>query len=152
MPVGSGEGLARQYKHFEKGEIVDDRDAVIFTAAEIDGLIALSNRLGSTITSQLRSAFSGERLGFANRDDHRRIILEPHTYRLGLNIGVQPERAEALLDQSDGGLPQRFIWVPATDPGITADPPPAPPRWSSIPPISPGTEAASRFPIKWHGK
>jgi Protein of unknown function (DUF3987) len=124
--LGSGEGLVHQYAHFEKGQIVRDRNAVIFVSPEIDGLTALHSRQGSTLTSQLRSAFSGERLGFSYADRTRRIPLEAHSYRLGLVVGVQPERAAALLDQSDGGTPQRFVWLPATDSGVTADPPATP--------------------------
>jgi hypothetical protein len=68
----------------------------------------------------------GERLGFSYADPTRRIILEAHSYRFGLIVGVQPERAGVLINDEEGGTPQRFIWLPATDPGITADPPPTP--------------------------
>jgi hypothetical protein len=124
--LGSGEGLTHQYAHHAKGEIVHDRNAVIFTVAEIDGLTALQARQGSTLTPQLRSAFNGERLGFSYADPSRRIPLGAHSYRLGLLAGVQPERASPLLDQADGGTPQRFIWLPSTDPTLKTDPPPAP--------------------------
>lgn len=124
--AGSGEGIAHQYAHHEKAKIVWDRKAVLFTSAEIDGLAALQSRQGSTLMPQLRSAFLGERLGFAYADPTRRIPMEAHSYRLGLIIGVQPERAAALLDQSDGGTPQRFVWLPSTDPGLVDDPLPAP--------------------------
>jgi hypothetical protein len=124
--LGSGEGITHQYAHHTNREIVHDRNAVIFTAAEIDGLTALQARQGSTLTPQLRSAFNGERLGFSYADPSRRIPLGAHSYRLGLLAGVQPERAAPLLDQTDGGTPQRFIWLPSTDPTLTADTPPAP--------------------------
>jgi hypothetical protein len=68
----------------------------------------------------------GEALGFAYANATRRISLEAHSYRLGLVVGVQPERAGALLDGSDGGTPQRFVWLPATDPNLTANPDPEP--------------------------
>jgi hypothetical protein len=128
-PAGSGEGLTHQYAHFSQktGEVEWDRTAVIFTAPEVDVLTALHTRQGSTLSPQLRAAFSGERLGFAYVDRTRRLMLAPHSYRFGFVVGVQPERAAALLEQqSAGGMPQRFIWLPATDQGITADPPEAP--------------------------
>jgi hypothetical protein len=126
-PLGSGEGITHQYAHYERKEgVVRDRNEVLFSTAEIDTVAAIATRQGSTLTSQLRSAYMGERLGFSYADPTRRIILEAHSYRFGLVVGVQPERAAVLIDQSDGGTPQRFIWLPATDPGITADPPPTP--------------------------
>jgi hypothetical protein len=128
-PVGSGEGIAHQYAHRERGGITRDRDSVLFTVPEVDTLTALGQRQGSTLLSQLRSAFSGERLGFGYADATRRIPIERHTYRLGLTLGVQPEKAGPLILDSDGGTPQRFIWLPATDPTITSEPPPTPSQW-----------------------
>jgi hypothetical protein len=124
VPLGSGEGIARQYKSKEDGPL--DHNAVIFYAAEIDGVAAQANRNGSTLVAQLRAAFSGEDLGFAYRNDKTRLILKENSYRFGLVAGIQPERARWLIDQSDGGTPQRFIWFPVADLGITADPPAEP--------------------------
>lgn len=120
--TGSGEGIAHCYAHIEKGEQVNDRRSVLFTVPEIDALSAISSRQGSTLLSQLRSAFSGERLGFSYADRSRRLLLERHAYRLGMIVGVQPERAAGLLADADGGTPQRFIWLPATDQAITHQP------------------------------
>jgi hypothetical protein len=132
VPLGSGEGIAHQYAYREKGnpDIVWIRNHVTFSTSEIDAIAALTNRSGSRLSSQLRAAYMGERLGFSYADAFKRIILPPHSYRFGLVVGVQPERAGFLLDQSDGGFPQRFIWSPAIDPAITANPPPDPgPMW-----------------------
>lgn len=117
--VGSGEGIAHQYAHIEKGEQVNDHRSVLFDVPEVDALSAISNRQGSTLLSQLRSAFSGEKLGFSYADRTRRLALERHNYRLGMIVGVQPERGAGLLNDADGGTPQRFIWLPATDTAIT---------------------------------
>jgi hypothetical protein len=124
--TGSGEGIAHCYAHIERGEQVSDRRSVLFTVPEIDALSAISARQGSTLLSQLRSAFSGERLGFSYADRSRRLLLERHAYRLGMIVGVQPERAAGLLADADGGTPQRFIWLPATDQAISHTPPPEP--------------------------
>ena len=114
--VGSGEGIPHLYAHREKGGIVRDRDAVMFTISEIDTLAALGSRQGATLLPQLRSAWSGEQLGFGYADPTKRIPIHAHTYRMTVSAGVQPARSGALLDDSDGGTPQRFLWFPTTDP------------------------------------
>jgi hypothetical protein len=130
---GSGEGIGHQYAHHVRREGRDelerDRDAVLFSAPEVDSLAAVWGRQGATLGPQLRSAYFGERLGFGYADARRRIILEPHSYRLGLIIGVQPARAALLLSDAEigGGTPQRILWLPTQDPRISADPPPSPP-------------------------
>lgn len=129
--VGSGEGIAHLYAHREKREIVRDRDAVLFTIPEVDNLTALGSRQGATLLPQLRSAWSGESLGFAYVDPTKNLRIERHTYRLGLLLGVQPGRAAPLLEDADGGTPQRFLWMPTTDPDMPEQPPaePAPMDW-----------------------
>lgn len=124
--VGSGEGIGHLYAHREKGEVVRDRDAVLFTVPEVDNLTALGNRQGATLMPQLRSAWSGERLGFSYADKNKALPIERHTYRMGLVLGVQPGRAAPLLDDSDGGTPQRFVWLPTTDPEAPDMPPATP--------------------------
>ncbi len=57
----------------------------------------------------------GERLGHCFVDaeepvDHRR------GYQASPVVGVQPERADVLLDDTAGGTPQRFVWLPTTYP------------------------------------
>lgn len=127
--VGSGEGIGHLYAHREKGEVVRDRESVLFTVPEVDNLTALGNRQGSTLLPQLRSAWSGERLGFSYADPAKRLPIPRHTYRMGLVLGVQPGRAGPLLDDVDGGTPQRFVWLPTTDPEAPEVPPPTPPPW-----------------------
>ncbi len=124
--VGSGEGIVHQYAHRERQEIIRDRDQVHFTVPEVDGLVAQGKRQGATLMSQLRSAWSGEPLGFSYADSTRRIPIGRHSYRFTLTLGVQPGRAADILDDADGGTPQRFIWLPVIDPDVTATPPPAP--------------------------
>lgn len=129
--VGSGEGIGHLYAHREKGEVVRDRDAVLFTVPEVDNLVALAGRQGATLLPQLRSAWSGEKLGFAYADKAKALPLNRHTYRLGLVLGIQPGRAAPLLEDADGGTPQRFLWMPTDDPGVPDEPPvaPAAPLW-----------------------
>lgn len=130
--VGSGEGIGHLYAHREKGEVVRDRDAVLFTIPEVDNLTALAGRQGATLLPQLRSAWSGERLGFAYADKNKALPIMRHTYRMGLVLGVQPGRAGTLLDDADGGTPQRFLWMPTSDRDAPDQTPecPAPWRWT----------------------
>ncbi|MBF5081384.1 bifunctional DNA primase/polymerase [Quadrisphaera sp. INWT6] len=120
--VGSGEGIGHLYAHREKGGVVRDRTSVLFTVPEVDTLTALGSRQGATLLPQLRSAWSGEALGFAYADPTKRLPIEGHTYRMAVVLGVQPGRAAGLLEDSDGGTPQRFVWLPVTDPTIPAEP------------------------------
>lgn len=116
--VGSGEGIAHGYKRRVKGELewLDDNHAVLFSVPEIDSLAAQGDRKGATLMPQLRSGWTGEQLGFGYADPTKRILIEAHQYRLCLVAGIQPARAGCLLDDADAGTPQRFLWLPATDP------------------------------------
>jgi hypothetical protein len=146
LPVGSGEGLVKAYAHRERMETatgdkewqtVQDRQSIVFDVSEVDQLAALSGRTGSTLMNQLRSAYSGELLGSSYADPEKAVTLEPHSYRLALIVGVQPRRSGAILSESDGGTPQRFVWMPAADPLVPTTSPAepesltvAPVRWS----------------------
>jgi hypothetical protein len=128
--VGSGEGIAHLYAHRGKSGVVRDRDAVLFTVPEVDNLTALGTRQGSTLMPQLRMAWMGERLGFSYADKNKALPIERHTYRMGLILGVQPGRARQLLEDVDGGTPQRMLWMPTVDPEAPDTAPPCPDEWS----------------------
>lgn len=127
---GSGEGLLHVYVTREKdGTLRRLRDRVLFDVPEIDALTAVASRQGATIMPLLRQAYSGERLGFHYSDPGKRLTVRGHTYRCAMVVGVQPGRAAALLDDADGGTPQRFLWLPVTDPQAPAVRPPEPRPW-----------------------
>lgn len=134
--VGSGEGIAHGYMHRVKGilEWNNDTHAVLFSVPEIDSLAAQGDRKGATLMPQLRSGWTGEQLGFGYADPAKRIIVPGHEYRLCLVAGIQPARAACLLDDADGGTPQRFLWLPATDPDAPDIEPAAPPPLTWNPP------------------
>jgi hypothetical protein len=118
--IGSGEGLAHMFMKRPKkkaGQPAEEayqyNTAALVTMAEIDTLGALRDRQGSTLTGQLRQAAMGEQLGFFYVDPEKRMPVPKHAYRLCLVAGVQPRRAQVLLDEADGGTPQRFVWLPA---------------------------------------
>lgn len=131
LPLGSGEGLARTFS--------GDIHTALFTAPEIDSLAALFTRQGSTLEGELRKAFMGEGLGFTNAQKATCTYVERLTYRMGLIVGVQPLRAQALLNGADGGTPQRFIWMPVLDPDRPEQRPDTPdPIEIAVPDFMPG--------------
>lgn len=115
FPVGSGEGLTHLFVARNKGEVKQHTTAVLAHVGEVDTLTALNSRQGSTLQPVLRQAYMGEEFGFGYADPTKRLVVGAHSYRLALVVGVQPKRAGALLDDTDGGTPQRFMWLPATD-------------------------------------
>ena len=161
IPLGSGEGLSHIYMKpppkltKRKGEPDEDSAAIglgfnpdpdaavqyrtraLVNIAEIDTMGSLSQRRGSTIGGQLRQAWSGQQLGFQYVDLTKRMIVPEHSYRLCLTAGIQPARAGVLLEETDGGTPQRFLWLPAYNPEL-ADP--TDEQIDNPPPLMGGTE------------
>lgn len=126
---GSGEGLLKQYAYKRrtgKGqppEQVNVRNAAVFTVPEVDTFAALAGRGGSTLMPELRKAWMGERLGFGWSDAEKAVAIMAHRYRMTMIVGVQPGRGAVLLDDADGGTPQRFLWLRTIDPDAPDDPP-----------------------------
>lgn len=128
LPLGSGEGLIENYfewveedKPSGKGTVKvkrQTRHGAFLSLDEGQALADLGARKGSTLAPNLRSAWSGTTVGSANASVETRRQLSRGTYNLGLVIGLQPALASALLDDSTGGLPQRFAWFSVTDPTI----------------------------------
>lgn len=136
--LGSGEGISAAFVERIKGEegseIVHHTDGVLFEVAEVDTLSALGSRAGSSLMPELRKMWSGERLGFQNRDRATSLPVEAHSYRAALIVGVQPQRSAALLDDAAGGTPQRFVWFSTEDPDAPEQAPQAPDRikWENL--------------------
>lgn len=120
--LGSGEGLIDAYIKTPGTAKTEPElyDSVMFVADEIDTLAALSARTGATLPSMLRSAFTGDTLGFSNRKASS-LHLKENTYRLTLVVNVQPGRAGALMGDIHGGMLQRFMWFPGVDARISAE-------------------------------
>jgi hypothetical protein len=131
--LGSGEGLAHLYakrvKEAGTSRVMMHTTSVLFDVPEVDTIAALSSRNSATILAELRKGWSGEALGFSYADPDKRLPIPEHTYRLCLTAGIQPKRAAALLDDSDGGTPQRFIWLPVIDPYAPQVAPEMPEPW-----------------------
>jgi hypothetical protein len=118
---GSGEGIVDIYAGWdvEKKAFAQHTKNALLNIDEIDNLAATGNRSGSTLIPVLRSAFSGEKLGWHYKKNPTQ--LNPHSYRMCLQVSAQPLRSDWLLDDVDGGLPQRFVFVSCNDPDC-ADP------------------------------
>lgn len=129
---GSGEGLLKQYAYKRRPgqgkppEQINLRNAAMFTVPEVDTFAALSGRGGSTLIPELRKAWMGERLGFGWADVEKAVAIMAHRYRMTMIVGVQPGRGGTLLLDADGGTPQRFLWLPTTDPDAPDEPPQEP--------------------------
>lgn len=127
VPLGTGEGIARTYRPVgTKPDDPSPTNSAIFTGEEIDTWAAIASRSGSTLSAEVRKMYSGEQLGFGNAGRDTRVIVPAHSYRAVVIVGVQPERSGPILDAADGGLTQRFFWVPASDPDAPEVPPEAP--------------------------
>lgn len=130
VPLGSGEGISRTFRPVgTKPESPNPTTTAIFSAPEIDTMAAIASRQGSTLSAELRKLYSGETLGFGNAGATTRNVVEAGTYRACLILGVQPLRSHALLGAADGGLPQRFVWLPVSDPDAPDEPPADPGIW-----------------------
>lgn len=143
FPVGSGEGLCHLFVKREKKDLVQHTTAVLAEIHEVDTLAALNSRQGSTLQPVLRSAYMGEQFGFGYADPTKRLVVEGHRYRLCMVVGIQPARAGAILDDTDGGTPQRYLWLPATDRDAPDAAPEAPEPWRWRPPTWPQYERAT---------
>lgn len=132
VPLGSGEGISRSYAYrsTKTQQLFWLERSVLFTATEVDALSALDGRQGATLGAQMREMFNGGELGFGYASAEKRVILPEHSYRAGVIVGIQPGRAAVLLDGEAGGMPQRFLFMPSTDPTIPRYPDPAPTIWT----------------------
>ena len=149
--IGSGEGIGHLFARRVKDKIVRLADAVLLNVPEVDTLAALRQRQSSTLSPELRKTWDGAALGFAYVDPSKRLPLAAHSYRLCLLLGVQPARAGTLLDDADGGTPQRFVWLPAIDRDAPDVPPeaPDPVEWHKpeLPPSPPFTKGLRVLPV-----
>ncbi len=113
---GSGEGLARV---FAGRKDTPGATAAHIQVPDVATLEALAGRKGQTLVGQLLQAWLGQGLGFTNASQDTTTAVSPHTYRLCLSVGVQPDNAAFFLSQEKDGFPQRFLWLPTADPGAT---------------------------------
>ena len=138
LPLGTGQGLVAafvQYVGAKPGNKSEDippvpahlerteSSAVLFAVDEIGDIVAKVGSGGNNLMPVLRSAWGAEAQGSSTVTKENKLRLAEHTYRMGLIINTQLGAARFLLNDSDVGTPQRFLFVPAIDDdrGLTED-------------------------------
>lgn len=115
--VGSGEGLIEAYMgQNSERERVQTKTAALFYVDEGEHLLRLAHREGNTTKQTLRTLWSAGPAGSQGATKSTTRHLEANSYRFALQAGFQPAFASTLLDDVDGGLPQRFLWMSVIDP------------------------------------
>jgi len=127
LPLGSGEGLTEcyfgwVYEKGDEGKTTKVKLQVLKSAYlyldEGQALAEMGNRKGATLMPTIRSGWSGETIGQTNASQETKRILPAHQYRMALVVGFQYEYAAALIADTAGGTPQRFLFASAHDPNI----------------------------------
>lgn len=138
LPVGSGQGIAEA---FTKRDPKDEIHPVIFDIPEIDTMTGLSSTQGSILLPTIKSLAMGEQLGQANATKDARRVVAAHSYRGCLSVSAQPGHTNVIFNDTTGGTPQRFLWMPVTDPNIEYGDFPDPNPLVTDPPIwTPGKD------------
>ena len=128
VALGSGEGLVEAYMELAEKEDgagkktkvkTQTKHGALFMLDEGQMLAEIGSRKGSTILPVLRTAWSGGDPGQANASIETRRSLRAGSYAVGLISLWQDKSGAALIQDADGGTPQRFVWLPTTDPGAT---------------------------------
>lgn len=124
VTLGSGQGIAHAFGYNVKGVVhLHEQRSVVFKLDEIDHLKATSQQASSTLLPELRCLYMGEPLGAQYVEQIKRVPIPAHSYRAGFIVGIQPPKSEVLLRDTDGGTPQRFLWLPSTYPHEEERPP-----------------------------
>ncbi|MGV0837464.1 hypothetical protein [Mycolicibacterium thermoresistibile] len=112
----SGEGLARELHRSEDAD-ANSWIGVLADYREVSELSAVAGRAGSnsTILARLCKARSGEDLSTKTSDRRKTYTVPAHSYRIGLTVGMQPQKADRFFAEDGGGLPQRFLFFDAVD-------------------------------------
>jgi hypothetical protein len=115
--VGTSQGIDSSFSEsVPKLGTVQFNDVAFFYVPEIDTVKAHAEMSGSALLPTLRKIWSGEPLGAKYAAKERRRQVRAHAYRAAVVAGIQPKRSGVLLDDVDGGTPQRWLWLPVTDP------------------------------------
>lgn len=134
--VGTAQGIDASFTETPaKGGPVQFNDVAFFYVPEIDTIKAHAEMSGSALLPTLRKVWSGEPLGAKYAGKERRRPVRGHAYRASVVAGIQPKRSGVLLADADGGTPQRWLWLPVSDPGARRRTDKlVPPRYNQPPP------------------
>lgn len=109
--VGSGEGVLTSLQPEQDGQ---PGPSVLFTVTEVGLMGALAERQGSTLRPHLLNIYSGGALALNNRKE--KLWVEPNSYRAGMVLGAQPDKAGFIVSGQDDGFKHRFVFVEVLDP------------------------------------
>ena len=127
---GSGEGILHGFVHYDNSskEIMQHNTSILLKAREVTKLMALKSRSASTLFSELNLCWTGARTGALYVDKTKALSMERHSYKLNMTVGIQVGNAYILLNDSDSGTPQRYLWFWGTNPDAPTvdDTPPLP--------------------------
>lgn len=73
---------------------------------------------GSILGYVLRSGWNGEHQAQANANPDLRRDLPAMSYQWGFMVVIQEAFVDDLINETDGGTAQRFIWCSTEDPGV----------------------------------
>ncbi len=115
--IGTSQGIDSAFSESApKLGTVQFNDVAFFYVPEIDTVKAHAEMSGSALLPTLRKVWSGEQLGARYAAKERRRQVRAHGYRASVVAGIQPKRSGVLLADVDGGTPQRWLWLPVSDP------------------------------------
>ena len=132
LPLGSGEGLAQVLFELVEEAGADGKKSRLKKQVRHNAYLyvdegqlvgSVGQRQGSTLLPTLRTIWSGGTIGQTNASTERRRIVPAGSYTYGVTVGLQDAHAGSLLNDADGGTPQRFGWAHATDPTIPDEAP-----------------------------
>lgn len=149
---GSGEGIIQTFLRWDKTlkrNVPADVRQALLVADEISQIGAVQERNGSTSGGVLRSMLTGSAVSTTNADPTRNRSLAAHSCRLAVLAGIQPELADVLLADSAAGTPQRWVWLPAGDPGMPDREPNWPGALGWVPPDLAGIPSAEGGQEVW---
>jgi hypothetical protein len=112
VPLGTGEGLVHTFFDMTGKQPVQNCFNILMIEDEIGRFKSLGNRGGSTMLPNLRSMWSGAKVG--NTTASRGPTVAALAYRASLIMSIQPKHAGWLLNDM-GGTPDRFTWFSAYD-------------------------------------
>ena len=129
--AGTGEGLCAAFVHRQSarqgGNIIYDRSNALIDLDEINSLAADGRPQGRLDPARAAQGVDGRGAGVQQPGTrHEHPVEERRSYALGLVAAVQPRKAGIILDDLDGGLTQRFLFLPGDDPDIDPDEPETP--------------------------
>lgn len=141
-PTPTGEGLAEKLmgwvehtdpssgKSHKKHEQV--RHSALFTIGEGAAMNVTMERNGATLGPVLRQVFSDEDLGTTTASEERHRDIPGGSYVMGVVVLYQETTAMKIINDTDTGTAQRFLWFSGHSPSAPATG--APPAYRMVAP------------------